>query len=88
MGEQALVLPCIPHVSLPSPTLHGDFHRGFVCDAPQGLDVARCRHGPAAVAVFLVSKRVEADKVCRPYPPPPTPWQDWTRLGQDLVLDG
>ncbi|ELK13328.1 hypothetical protein PAL_GLEAN10011356 [Pteropus alecto] len=43
----------MPPLSL---TLHGDFHRLVVFNAPQGLDVACCRHGPAALAVLLMGR--------------------------------
>lgn len=73
--EQApRLFPCHPS---PCHTLHRDFHKLVVFDAPQGLDVVRCCHGPAAPAGFLSGKRVGRGKVSRPGPHPPSPRADW-----------
>lgn len=76
--------PPSPHHMPPSfsHTLHRDLHRPVVSDAPQGLDVARHGHGPAAVAVFLAGKG-GSEKVSGPHPPLlPPPRLDWARWGQ------
>lgn len=78
LAPRPSIFPC--HTSSPRHTLHRDFHRLVVSDAPQGLDVIRCCYGPAALAVFL-SGRGWTGKASRPRPHSPS----WGRLGQTWV---
>lgn len=70
MWADCALVPPPSHAPSFSHTLHGDLHHLVVLDAPQGLDVARCGHGPAAVAVFLAGKG-GGGKVSGPLPPLP-----------------